>query len=132
MAMVNDIVIFPGEETTIGHRSCFGGFCMNKKNVTRNVWSYKNADFISLNEEINEYDWEIFLNSSIDVDDMSERFTHKYLEMMRKHIYELVDSIAKTDSKACWSLIKKLTKGSNNNYSIPPLFDNNLKRFGIQ
>jgi hypothetical protein len=105
---------------------------MNKKNVTRNVWSYKNADFISLNEEINEYDWEIFLNSSIDVDDMSERFTHKYLEMMRKHIYELVDSIAKTDSKACWSLIKKLTKGSNNNYSIPPLFDNNLKRFGIQ
>ena len=101
MAMFNDIVIFPGEETTIGHRSCFGDFCMNKKNVTRNVWSYKNADFISLNEEINEYDWEIFLNSSIDVDDMSERFTHKYLEMMRKHIYELVDSIAKTDSKAC-------------------------------
>jgi hypothetical protein len=39
---------------------------------------------------------------------------------------ELVDSIAKTDSKAYWSLIKKLTKGSNNNYSIPPLFDNNL------
>ena len=31
-------------------------------------------------------DWEIFLNSSIDVNDMSERFTHKYLEMMRKHI----------------------------------------------
>ena len=55
---------------------------------------------------------------------MSERFTHKYLEMMRKHIHELVDSIAKTDSKACWSLIKKLTKGSNNNYSMPPLFDN--------
>ena len=52
--------------------------------------------------------------------------------MMRKHIHELVDSIAKTDSKAYWSLIKKLTKGSNNNYSIPPLFDNNLKRFGIQ
>ena len=45
---------------------------MNKKNVTRNVWSYKNADFTSLNEEINEYDWEIFLNSSINVDDMSE------------------------------------------------------------
>ena len=59
---------------------------MNKKKVTRNVWSYKNADFTSLNEEINEYDWEIFLNSSIDVDDMSERFTHKYLEMMRKHM----------------------------------------------
>jgi hypothetical protein len=124
---------------------------------------------------------------------MSEGFTHKYLEMMRKHIpsrtvlvrpnekpwfnseirkeirirnrlhsawrnnksnyarnkyksqrnkvnnmikyaceqlflsaNELVDSIAKTDSKAYWSLIKKLTKGSNNNYSIPPLFDNNL------
>jgi len=35
-------------------RSCFGGFCMNKKNVTRNVWSYENADFISLNEEIND------------------------------------------------------------------------------
>ena len=72
------------------------------------------------------------LNSSIDVDDMSERFTHKYIEMMRKRIHELVDSIAKTDSKAYWSLIKKLTKGSNNNYSMPHLFDNNLKRFGIQ
>ena len=35
-------------------RSCFGRFCMNKKNVTRNVWSYENADFISLNEEIND------------------------------------------------------------------------------
>ena len=150
--------------------------CMNnkKKNVTRNVWSYKNADFI--------------LNSSIDVDDMSERFTHKYLEMMRKHMpsrtvlvrpndkhwfnseirkeirirnrlhsawrnnkcnyarnkyksqrnkvnnmikytrepfslsaNEVVDSITKTDSKAYWSLIKKLTKGSNTNYSIPLL-----------
>ena len=31
-------------------------------------------------------DWEIFLNSSIDVNGMSERFTHKYIEMMRKHI----------------------------------------------
>ena len=31
-----------------------GGFCMNKKNVTRNVWSYENADFISLDEEIND------------------------------------------------------------------------------
>jgi hypothetical protein len=61
---------------------------MNKINVTRNVWSYKNVDIISLNEEINEYDWEIFFNSSINVDDMSERFTHKYLEMMRKHIHE--------------------------------------------
>jgi hypothetical protein len=64
---------------------------MNKINVTRNVWSYKNVDIISLNEEINEYDWEIFLNSSINVDDMFERFTHKYLEMMRKHIHELVE-----------------------------------------
>jgi hypothetical protein len=50
------------------------------------------------------------LNSSIDVDDMSERFTHKYIEMMRKRIHELVDSIAKTDSKAYWSLIKNLRR----------------------
>jgi hypothetical protein len=122
-------------------------------------------------------DWEIFLNSSIDVNDMSERFIHKYIEMRRKHIpsrtvlvrpndkpwfnseirkeigirnrfhsarrntksnyarskyksqrnkvnnmikytreqfllsvNELVDSIAKTDSKAYWSLIKKLRR----------------------
>ncbi|CAC5371324.1 unnamed protein product [Mytilus coruscus] len=43
---------------------------LNKKSYTRNVWLYKHAEFISLNGDIDNYDWEVLL---------SERFTHKYL-----------------------------------------------------
>ncbi|CAC5357737.1 unnamed protein product [Mytilus coruscus] len=41
-------------------------------------------------------------------------------------VNELVDSISKTDSKAYWSLIKKLLKRTNSSYNIPPLSDSNL------
>ena len=37
---------------------------------------------------------------------------------------ELVDSLQRNDSKSYWSLIRKLMKGTSQNYSIPPLYDN--------
>ena len=37
---------------------------------------------------------------------------------------ELVDSFQRNDSKSYWSLIRKLMKGTSQNYSIPPLYDN--------
>jgi hypothetical protein len=36
----------------------------------------------------------------------------------------LVDSFQRNDSKSYWSLIRKLMKGTSQNYSIPPLYDN--------
>ena len=37
---------------------------------------------------------------------------------------ELVDSLQRNDSESYWSLIRKLIKGTSQNYSIPPLYDN--------
>ena len=37
---------------------------------------------------------------------------------------ELVDSLQRNDSKSYWSLIRELIKGTSQNYSIPPLYDN--------
>jgi hypothetical protein len=46
----------------------------------RKVWLYKKADFNQINNEILEFQWEQFLHKSTDIEDMSNRFTHKYLE----------------------------------------------------
>jgi hypothetical protein len=37
---------------------------------------------------------------------------------------ELVDSPQRNDSLSYWSLIRKLMKGTSQNYSITPLYDN--------
>jgi ribosomal protein L17 len=37
---------------------------------------------------------------------------------------ELVDSLQRNDSKSYWSLIRKLMKGTSQNYSLPHLYDN--------
>jgi hypothetical protein len=37
---------------------------------------------------------------------------------------ELVDSHQRNDSKSYWSPIRKLMKGTSQNYYIPPLYDN--------
>jgi hypothetical protein len=52
----------------------------------RKVWLYKKADFNKLNNEILEFQWEQFLHKCTDVEDMSHRFTHKYLEMVGRGI----------------------------------------------
>jgi hypothetical protein len=45
----------------------------------RKVWLYKKADFNKINNEILEFQWEQFLHKCTDIEDMSNRFTHKYL-----------------------------------------------------
>ena len=37
---------------------------------------------------------------------------------------ELVDSLQRNDWKSYWTLIRKLIKGTSQNYSIRPLYDN--------
>ena len=153
-----------------------------KEPYTRKVWLYKNADFISLNQEINNFDWEHLLGECANVD------TTKYLELIGNYIpsktvlvilndkpwfnseirreirkrnrlheikrmkkdenskqkykaqrnkvnnmikyareqfllsaNEIVDSFLKNNSKSYWSLVKKFTKGTEPNFTIPPL-----------
>ena len=59
---------------------------MIKKTFLRKVWLYKHADYVKLNNEISEFQWEQFLTECNDVDTMCERFTRKYLEMIARNI----------------------------------------------
>ena len=49
-------------------------------------WLYKQENFNKLNNEILEFQWEQFLHQCTNVEDMSNRFTHKYLEMVGRGI----------------------------------------------
>jgi hypothetical protein len=53
---------------------------------TREVWLYKHADFINLNSEIRLFDWEGFLLSSENIDEMSIKFTNKFIEFAKMYI----------------------------------------------
>ena len=64
----------------------------------RKVWLYRKADFNKINNEILEFQWEQFLHKSTDIEDMSNRFTHKYLEMVGRRI-RLNDLILKLEKK---------------------------------
>ena len=57
--------------------------------LKRKVWLYREADFPSLNNAISDYDWESFLDETIDVDTMNEKFTNKYFEFLNEHIVQI-------------------------------------------
>ena len=59
---------------------------VNKSSFVRKVWLYKHADYVGLNEEISQFQWEPFLMECNEVDLMADRFTNKYLEMVARHI----------------------------------------------
>jgi hypothetical protein len=44
------------------------------------------ADFINLNSEIRLFDWEGFLLSSENIDEMSIKFTNKFIEFVKMYI----------------------------------------------
>ena len=56
--------------------------CLLKRSYMRKVCLYKKADFNQLNNEILEFQWEQFLHKCTDVEDMSNRSTHNYFEMV--------------------------------------------------
>ena len=66
----------------------------------REVWLNKHADFINLNSEIRLFDWEGFLLSSENIDDMSIKFTNKFFEFVK--IYIPVKSIAIRPNDKPW------------------------------
>jgi hypothetical protein len=62
----------------------------------REVWLYKHADFINLNSEIRLFDWEGFLLSSENIDEMSIKFTNKFIEFVKMYIPVKIITIRQT------------------------------------
>ena len=58
----------------------------NSTTFMRKVLLYQHADYIKLNNEISEFQWETYQTECSNVDDMSELFTQKYLEMIDRNI----------------------------------------------
>jgi hypothetical protein len=48
----------------------------------RKIWLCKNADINKLNNEILKCQWEQFLHDCTDVDEMSNKLTHKYVRWL--------------------------------------------------
>ena len=73
----------------------------------RKVWLYKNADFNKRNNEILEFQWEQFLHECMYVDEMYNRLTHKYIEMVARTIHSKLVRIRLSDKPWFNSEIRK-------------------------
>ena len=52
----------------------------------REVWLYKHGNYDGLNSEIDQFDWNSHLSLLNDIDDMSSKFSNKYIELAKKLI----------------------------------------------
>jgi hypothetical protein len=50
------------------------------------VWLCRHADFINFNSEIRLFDWEDYSLSSENIDEMSIKFTNKFIEFAQIYI----------------------------------------------
>ena len=55
-------------------------------NYKRDVWLYKHGNYDGLNSEIDQFDWNSHLSSLNDIDEMSSKFSNKYIELAKKYI----------------------------------------------
>ena len=53
-------------------------------NYKRDVWLYKHGNYDGLNSEIDQFDWNSHLSSLNDIDEMSSKFSNKYIELAKK------------------------------------------------
>jgi hypothetical protein len=58
---------------------------------------YTHADFINLNSEIRLFDWEGFLLSSENIDEISIKFTNKFIEFVKMYIPVKIITIRPND-----------------------------------
>ena len=49
----------------------------------REVWNYKNADYTTLNNQIEEFNWACIINESSSVDEAYEHFSSKFMEFCK-------------------------------------------------
>ena len=73
----------------------------------RDVWLYKHGNFEGFNLEIDNFDWNSFLLSVNDVDEMAIKFSDKYLEMAKSFIPSKTVTIRPTDKPWFNSAIRK-------------------------
>ena len=52
-------------------------------NNKRDVWLYKHGHYDGLNSEIDQFDWNSHLSSLNDIDEMSSKFSNKYIELAK-------------------------------------------------
>jgi hypothetical protein len=52
-------------------------------NYKRDVWLYKHGHYDGLNSEIDQFDWNSHLSSLNDIDEMSSKFSNKYIELAK-------------------------------------------------
>jgi hypothetical protein len=79
----------------------------------RKNWLYKQANFNKLNNEILEFQWEQFLHQCTNVEDMSNRFTNTYLEMVGRGIPSKLVIIRLNDKPWFNSEIRKKIRTRN-------------------
>jgi hypothetical protein len=76
-------------------------------NYKRDVWLYKHGNYDGLNSEIDQFDWNSHLSSLNDIDEMSSKFSNKYIELAKKYIPVKTVTIRPNDKPWFNSSIRK-------------------------
>ena len=79
----------------------------------RKAWQYKHVDFLKLNNEISEFQWESYLKECTDIDIMSSSFTQKYLEIISRNIPSEMIQVRPSDKPWFNSHIKREIRTRN-------------------
>ncbi|KAK3087860.1 hypothetical protein FSP39_011626 [Pinctada imbricata] len=67
------------------------------KPYKRKVWSYKNGDYVKLNNLITEFNWNAFFGNTSDIDEACELFTEKFMSFARECIPTKMITVRKND-----------------------------------
>ena len=83
--------------------------------IRRRIYEYDKADWKALNQDIEREDWEVVLGEKT-ADDMAEKWTRKYKDLINKHIPTKDIYISRDDAPWITSKLKKAMKGRNGLY----------------
>jgi hypothetical protein len=78
----------------------------------------KHADLLKLNNEISEFQWEMYLKECTDIDIMSSSCTHKYLEIISGNIPSKMIQVRPSDMPWFNSHIKREIRTRNRSKKI--------------
>ncbi|KAK3087639.1 hypothetical protein FSP39_008683 [Pinctada imbricata] len=80
---------------------------INPKSFKRKIWNYENGDFVTLNNKINEFDWESLFASCENTDEACTKFTEIYLAFVNETIPSKIVTVKTTDKPWFNSRIKR-------------------------
>ena len=81
--------------------------------ISREVWHYSRGDYVGLNHELLNLDWNSVLKDNVHIDDLTESFTAKLLEIAKRHIPIRKITIRSKDKPWCTKYIRNLIKKRN-------------------